>query len=244
MDKGRVLSIFSIPVYIHPSWYFTAALITYALANGDVSLRHPGLPVFAYWIYGAAAALSLFACVLLHELGHSFAARGFGVPVHRVTLFIFGGVATIGHEARRPSVELLIAFAGPLVSFGLAFLFINAVRLPVFAEPGMGLAESLLNYLISVNIGVLLFNLLPGFPLDGGRILRAFLWMVSRNILWATRIASGIGIALGIVLILLGAWDLWVSRSWTSGLWAILLGSYLQSSAYAVFLQTGTGSRP
>ena len=123
------IKIFGIPIHIHRSWYFTALLITASLATADFPAQLPGYPVAMYWVLGAFAAVLLFTCVLLHELGHSFVARAFGIPVHRVTLFIFGGVAQIGQEAQRPAVELLVALAGPCVSFGLAAVFIAVLRI-------------------------------------------------------------------------------------------------------------------
>lgn len=232
------MRIFGIPILIDRSWYFTALLITWALATGDFPMQLPGHPAAVYWILGALTAVLLFSCVLLHELGHSFVARAFGIPVHRVTLFIFGGVASIGQEARRPLVEFLVAFAGPLVSLGIA-LALRAVLQAAPSQPeAVGFVLILLIYLIRVNIGILLFNLLPGFPLDGGRVLRALLWMITGSFVRATRIASAAGIVLGLGLIGLGGWTILARQGWSGGLWAILLGAYLQSTANAVFRQT------
>ncbi len=236
--QPRVWRILGIPLHIHNSWYFTALLITWSLATSYYPFRLPGYPVVFYWILGAVAAVLLFVCVLLHELGHSIVARWFGIPVHQVTLFIFGGVAQIGQEAKRPLVELLVALAGPLVSFGLAAFFVYAIGIVPRHSPVADITQALLNYLFSVNAGILLFNLLPGFPLDGGRVLRAILWALTRNVVRATMIASAVGVALGLGLILLGAWTIFVQRNWSSGIWSILLGAYLHSTAHAIFRST------
>lgn len=236
--EQRVWRIFGIPLYIHRSWYFTALLIAWSLATSSYPYDLPGFPVVFYWVLGAVSAVLLFSCVLLHELGHSFVARGFGIPVHQVTLFIFGGVAQIGQEAKRPLVELLVALAGPLVSFCLAVFFVITSRSLPAQSSAVDVAQVMLRYLYSVNVGILLFNLLPGFPLDGGRVLRALLWAITGNVMLATKIASAVGVALGYALIILGAWTIFVQKTWTAGLWSILLGAYLQSTANAVFRRT------
>ena len=237
-NQPRVWRILGIPLHIHNSWYFTALLITWSLATSDYPFSLPGYPVVFYWALGAVAAVLLFVCVVLHELGHSIVARWFGIPVHQVTLFIFGGVAQIGQEAKRPLVELLVALAGPLVSFVLAALFIYTLGILPRHSSIADVAHALLSYLFRVNAGILLFNLLPGFPLDGGRVLRAALWALLRNVVLATKIASAAGVALGLGLILLGVWTIVVQRSWSSGIWSILLGAYLQSTAHSIFRRT------
>lgn len=222
--------LFGIPIRIHTSWFIVVAFVTWTLASRYFPDVHPGLPVAAYWVMGATAALLLFTCVLLHELGHSLVAKRHGIPVHRVTLFIFGGVAQIGREPQRPSVELKIALAGPLVSVLLAALCFAASALLPARQPAALAIAAILRYLALINTGVLLFNLLPGFPLDGGRVLRAAVWAWTGSLPRATRIASRIGSALGLALLALGAWEV-VKGFWVHGAWSMLLGFFLRNAA-------------
>ena len=183
---------------------------------------------------GLIAALLLFTCVLLHELGHSLAALASGIPVARVTLFVFGGVAQIADEPRRPGMELKIALAGPLVSAALAALCWWLARtLPVHTAWQLAV-WAVVRYLVVINISILFFNLLPGFPLDGGRILRAVLWAGTGQPRLATRIASQLGHLLGVALM---AWGVWVAAhgAWMSGAWYLLLGSFLRNAALASY---------
>ena len=239
MAEPRTWRIAGIPIHVHRSWYIIATLITWSLATGTFPLRYPGQPVLMYWVMGLAAALLLFGCVLLHELGHSLVARWYGIPVYQVTLFIFGGVAQIGREAHRPGVELQVALAGPFVSVLLAAAcLLGSAHLAaggLFAD----VALPILRYLAAINIGIIAFNLLPGFPLDGGRVLRAVLWLFTGSVRRAKRIASFFGMMLGIGLIVLGAWEMAVRGLWTGGFWWVILGSYLQSVAYATYRQSG-----
>ena len=229
------MRVAGIPLVIHRSWYVIAGLITWSLATSTFPLRYPGQPAIVYWAMGLAAALLLFTCVVLHELGHSFVARWYGIPVHQVTLFIFGGVASIGREAHRPGVELQVALAGPLVSVLLAAACVfGSAHLPA-GRPFAGVTLPVLRYLAVINIGIIAFNLLPGFPLDGGRVLRAVLWLFTGSLRRATRIASFFGITLGIGLMILGAWEMAVRGIWAGGFWWVILGSYLQSVAHATY---------
>lgn len=233
MDSGAKLwRVFGIPVHIDASWYVIALFLTGSLATGYFPRQHPGLFFLAYWAMGLAAALLLFGCVLLHELGHSVVARGYGIPVNRVTLFIFGGVAQLGHEAKRPWVELQVSLAGPLVSVLLAGGCILGWVVADGHWPQATVLKALLRYLASINTGIVLFNLLPGFPLDGGRVLRSLLWAITGSLRRATRIASFVGVALGVGLIVLGAYEIATRGFWSGGLWSVLLGGYLQNAAW------------
>lgn len=228
---GRV---FGIDIHLDVSWFFILALVTWTLATGYFPARLLGASPAVYWAMGLLAAVLLFVCVLLHELGHSVVAKAHGIPVKRVTLFIFGGVAQIAHDPRRPFVELKVALAGPLVSVAIAALgFWASQHLPAHTDAQLiGLA--IVHYLWMVNTVIVLFNLLPGFPLDGGRILRAALWGWWGDLRKATRVASVCGSALGIVLLVLGGVSL-VQGRWVNGLWSILLGFYLRDAAQASY---------
>jgi len=237
-NRQQPWRFFGIPLHIDPSWFIVVLLISWSLARGYFPDAVPHLPAAAYWVMGIAGALLLFTCVLLHELGHALTARAFGIPVPGMTLFIFGGVAHIAREATRPSVELRVALAGPLVSVAIALACrFTAGILPVMT-PLETIAVALLRYLAMINTGVLLFNLLPGFPLDGGRVLRAVLWAWTGRWDTATRIASTLGLVVGIGLMLLGVWVI-TQGSWSGGIWYLLLGFFLRNAARVGFLQAG-----
>ena len=225
-----------IPFLVDANWLLIVALMTWSLATRVFPAAAPALPATAHWALGAASAVLLFACVILHELGHALTARLFGIPVVSITLFMFGGVAHIARESRRPWAELAIAAAGPLVSLALAAAFhLLAAWLPVTTLPELALLL-VVRYLAVVNIGVILFNLLPGFPLDGGRILRAVVWGLTRNYRLATTLAAGLGVVLGWSLAGWGVWRL-TQGSWTGGIWYILLGLFLKDAAQASLRQ-------
>src|SRR4051794_16356035 len=177
LKLGRIAGI---EIGVHYSWLFFAALITWSLATGYFPQTHPGWSALTYWLAGAFSALALFVCVLLHELAHSLVARARGADVQRVTLFIFGGVATIKDEPASAADEFLIAIAGPLTSFVIAgACWVAGTALASTADPGAGAAQpsglgvvgAVLGYLAVINALLGGFNLLPGFPLDGGRVL-------------------------------------------------------------------------
>jgi Zn-dependent protease len=231
--------LFGIPVHIDPSWFFVIAFLTWSLSRGYFPAHQPGLRPATYALLGFAAALLLFLCVLLHELGHSLTARRFGIPVARLVLFMFGGVAELSAAPKRPMVELAVALAGPVVSGLLAVVcWLAADLLPPSAAAGT--AALLLRYLAVINTGIILFNLLPGFPLDGGRVLRAALWAWTGSLPRATRIVSTLGAALGVLLIVLGAWVL-ARGAWFSGGWYILLGFFLRDAALLSLRQASHG---
>ena len=223
--------LFGIPIHLDASWFFIVTFIAWSLGHDYFPTAHPGFASGAYGLMGAAASLLLFACVLLHELSHSLVAQGYGIQVIRVKLFIFGGVAQIGGRPPRPAVELLVALAGPLMSALIAWgcaVWSSAIH---GTHPFALAAAAILRYLTTINVAILLFNLLPGFPLDGGRVLRALLWALSGDLRQATRIASLLGAGFGIGLIILGAWTMAAQGRWTGGLWLCLLGSFLWGAA-------------
>ncbi len=229
--------LFGIPLTIDRSWYAVALFLTWSLATSYFPWQVPGLAPAAYWAMGAAASVLLFVCVLLHELGHALVARLHGIPVAGITLFIFGGVARLAGESHRPSVELKVTLAGPLVSGALALgCRWLAAHLPTATLPGL-MAAGVAQYLVMINIAVLIFNLLPGFPLDGGRLLHAVLWAILHDGRRATRIASAFGIAFGYALAALGFWSLWKGR-WSTGIWYVLLGMFLRNAARASFVRS------
>ena len=234
---GRVCGI---PIHVHSSWLFVFFFVTWSLATGYLPDMLPGLSEPRYWAMGGVAALLLFLSVLLHELGHSLVALRYRIPIGQITLFIFGGVAQMRKEPPHPRAEFLIAIAGPLVSFLLAAICIGFVALLEVlpgGTPVQGLA-ALGALLGMVNTQLGLFNLLPGFPLDGGRALRAGLWAWSKDFYRATSQAALVGLLFGIGFGLFGAFLLIGALSGTlsstlasSGGWIVLLGAFLFTAA-------------
>jgi Zn-dependent protease/predicted transcriptional regulator len=233
MSGGVTLfRIRGIPIQAHPSWLLILALLTWNLALGYFPQVLPDLPVGALWIKGLIAALLLFASVLLHELAHSIAALHYGIPVSSITLHIFGGVSQMEREPDRPGAEFTIAVVGPMTSFAIA-LALAIAGLALDPAPG---ARATMQYLVFVNTLLGIFNLIPGFPLDGGRVLRAILWRLKGDGAWATRVAARTGSAFAVLLIGLG-----ILRALTGellgGLWFALIGLFLRHSAESSYQQ-------
>jgi len=179
-----------------------------------------------YWLMGGLTAILLFVSVLLHELGHSVVARNFGIPVPRITLFIFGGVSQIATEPADASKEFWMAAAGPTVSFALAGIFWE-LRLILAGAPALLV---LTKYLALLNLVLAVFNLIPGFPLDGGRVFRAIIWGISRNYRRATLVATLTGRFFGFSMIFVGVW-LILGGDLLNGLWTAFIGWFLESAA-------------
>jgi Zn-dependent protease/CBS domain-containing protein len=218
--------ILGIPIALDYSWFLIFALITWTLAVGYYPAEFPGWASQTYWLLGAVTAVLLFASVVLHELGHSTVARRFGIRVRRITLFIFGGVAQIDAEPPTPRAEFLIAIAGPAVSLALALLF-RLLRSPVAAVLPL---LALVRYLGYINLALVLFNLIPGFPLDGGRVLRALLWGATGKLTRATVIAATVGRAVALLFILAGVFQIFAGN-FINGLWIAFIGWFLESAA-------------
>ncbi len=236
----KIGRMFGIPIHVHASWLFVFFFMTWSLATGYLPDTLPGLSEPRYWAMGGVAALLLFASVLLHELGHSLVALRYRIPIGQITLFIFGGVAQMRKEPPHPRAEFLIAIAGPLVSFVLAGMSLGLVAvLESFpAETSLHGLVALGTLLGMVNTQLGLFNLLPGFPLDGGRALRAGLWAWSKDYYRATSQAALVGLLFGITFALFGALLLFGALSGTassalasSGGWIVLLGAFLFTAA-------------
>ena len=232
--------MFGIPIHVHASWLFVFFFMTWSLATGYLPDTLPGLSEPRYWAMGGVAALLLFASVLLHELGHSLVALRYRIPIGQITLFIFGGVAQMRKEPPHPRAEFLIAIAGPLVSFVLAGISLGGVAvLESFpAESSLHGLMVLGTLLGMVNTQLGLFNLLPGFPLDGGRALRAGLWAWSKDYYRATSQAALVGLLFGVTFGLFGALLVVGALSGTtssalasSGGWIVLLGAFLFTAA-------------
>ncbi|MDF0645446.1 MAG: site-2 protease family protein [Nitrospira sp.] len=244
-EIGRALGI---PIRVHLSWFLVFVFVSWTLATGYLPETLPGLSGQRYWGMGAAAALLLFLSVVLHELGHSYVAQRYQIPIGQITLFIFGGVAHMGKEPPSPRAEFLIAIAGPVVSLALGLLCLGG---SIVAESvlhhsgaqGFAVLGGLLG-IVNVNLG--LFNLLPGFPLDGGRVLRAGLWAWGKNFHRATGQAATVGFLFGIVLagfgaLLIGgavAGALDPSLAGNGG-WLLFIGVFLSGAAWSARRQVG-----
>jgi Zn-dependent protease len=226
-------SIFGIPLSLDSSWFLIFGLLTWMLADNYYPAEFSNWPPALYWIMGAVTAACYFACILLHEIGHSLVALWYRIRVRSITLFMFGGVAQIEDGAPHAGAEFLIALAGPLVNFILAFICYEI--LPVFSGNAPLLA--LIKYLAYINLALGLFNLIPGFPLDGGRVFRAIVWAITRDARRATLIAANVGLAFAYLFILIGIWKV-VSGNIAGGLWIIFLGWFLKNAATAQLQQT------
>jgi Zn-dependent protease/predicted transcriptional regulator len=224
---------FGIPVDLDLSWFLIFGLLTWMLAVGYFPAKFKGWSPAEYWVIGAISAAMLFVCVLLHELGHSLVAMRYKISVGRITLFIFGGVSEITAEPPSAAAEFWIAIAGPVVSLLLALLFYQARFFAVGYSPILALVE----YLALLNLILALFNLLPGFPLDGGRVLRAAIWGATKNFRQATMVAANTGRFFGYAMIFLGLWML-LSGSVFNGIWIAFIGWFLESAAASQIQQT------
>lgn len=237
---GQSVQLFTmrgIPVGIHYSWFIIFFLMTFSL-TGRFASEHVQWSLFEHYAVGIATSLLFFASILFHEFSHSLVALAKGIPVRSITLFVFGGVAQIGREPDHPMTEFQIAIAGPIASFLLAIGF------GVIAHVSTGRMEhieALAGWLSSINLVLAIFNLVPGFPLDGGRIFRAVIWRVTGNLTKATRIAAGTGQGLGFAFIFFGIWTAF-TVNWFSGLWMGLIGWFLLNAAQETVLQVGLRS--
>ena len=220
---GRILGI---SIGLDYSWFIIFALLTWMLAGSYYPEEFKNWSPLLYWFMGATTAIMLFASVLLHELGHSVIALWYKVPVRSITLFLFGGVAQIEAEPPSAIAEFFIAVAGPLVSLILAILFHTLQLLAGGVEPILGLAK----YLAYINLALVLFNLIPGYPLDGGRVLRAIVWAITGDIRRSTLIAASAGRFFAFMLIFAGVWQMF-GGNLGGGLWIAFIGWFLDNAA-------------
>lgn len=234
LQIGRVRGI---PIRLHFTLLIVIALITWTLASSFMPQFYPDLSTFEYWLMGAFGAILLFGSVLIHELSHSVVAMNYGIPVRGITLFIFGGVSEIKEETQNPRKEFNISFAGPAASFVLAFIFFSFWWFTsILVVEGARVIEGVMFYGLIVNTLVGVFNLVPAFPLDGGRILRSALVRRKKDFHEATSLAVkiGIGISYGFMglgfLIVLGG-------NLIGGIWLVLIGWFLQTGAQSYKFQ-------
>jgi Zn-dependent protease len=226
---GRILGI---PIGLDYSWFLIFVLLTWMLGGSYYPAEFKNWPPLLYWFMGAVTAIMLFVSVLLHELGHSVVAIRYKIPVRSITLFIFGGVARIGAEPPSAIAEFWIAVAGPVVSLALAIFFSALKPVTSGIEPLLGLVK----YLAYINFALVIFNLIPGYPLDGGRVFRAIVWAVTKNMRRATLTAANVGRVFGFLFILAGVWRIF-SGDFGGGLWIAFIGWFLDNAASAQIQQ-------
>lgn len=231
-----LFSLFGFGVAIDLTWLILAVLITWSLAAGLFPALYPDLGQATYWWMGVVGAIGLLASIVVHELAHSLVGRVYGMPITGITLFIFGGVAEMDEEPVSPKAEFLMAIVGPLTSVAVAAacygltLGTEAIGWPVTVTGVLG-------YLATINLILAIFNMVPAFPLDGGRVLRAVLWGWKGRYIWATRIASTFGSAFGLFLILLAVLSV-LSGNFIAGMWWFLIGLFVRGAAQGSYQQT------
>ncbi|MCX8006633.1 MAG: site-2 protease family protein [Coriobacteriia bacterium] len=228
----RIGRVFGIPIEVNASWFLVFFIVAAGLATSYFPSALPELPASVHAVLAFATTLAFFGSIVVHELAHSLVARAGGLRIARVTLFMFGGVSQMEEEPRSPLRELAMALAGPATSFVLGCAGLAVLR--AFGDRMPGPLHVPLEYLTFINFSVAAFNLLPGFPLDGGRVLRAILWGATKDLLKATRWASRMGQAIGYALV--AAAVLGVLRGALDAIWLAIMGwfiSILAANAYA-----------
>lgn len=235
---GKPLTLFRIfgfEVKVDWSWLILGALIVWSLATGLFPVWFKGLAPRDYWVMGIAGAVGLFLSIVFHELWHSLVARRFGLNMRGITLFLFGGVSEMADEPPGPKAEFFLAVAGPLSSLVLAVIFI-AAGVVVRAGGPVTPTNAVLSYLGYLNVVLAVFNLIPAFPLDGGRVLRAVLWGLWHDLQRATRTAASIGAGLGAGLMFLGVVQFFLSQP-IGGIWTFIIGMFVRSAARSSYGQ-------
>jgi Zn-dependent protease/CBS domain-containing protein len=227
-NSFRLFTIAGIEVGVHISWLVIFALVTWSLASSYFPAVLPRSDQLERWALGAVAAVLLFASVLIHELAHSFVAKARGLEARSITLFIFGGVSSLSGETKRPSTEFVVAIVGPLTSLVLS----GIAYLVAVAAPGGSAVEAIASYLALINMLLGLFNLIPGFPLDGGRVLRAIIWQVTRDSRRSTELATAVGRLVAWGFLLWGFWRV-LNGDVFGGIWIAAIGWFLQNAASA-----------
>ncbi|MBI5683171.1 MAG: site-2 protease family protein [Deltaproteobacteria bacterium] len=231
----KLLKIFGIQVSLDLTWFVVFSLVVWSLAAGYFPLHYPGKGGLIYLMMGIISSLLLFASVLFHEISHSIVSNKLGTPIKEITLFIFGGVAKLSKEPEEPMAEFKIAIAGPISSIFLVFVFyiLKWILQIIITAP---LITAILDYLVMINIILVVFNLIPGFPLDGGRVLRAILWQKTNDVQKATAITSSIGKGFAMLLIFFGIIQVFAGN-FLGGMWSVFIGLFLQQAAESGYQQ-------
>lgn len=229
----RLFSVRGIPIRLDASWFVVALLVTWSLAAAVFPTLQPHLATPAYWVMGVVGALGLFGSIVVHELCHALVARRHAIPMNGITLFVFGGVAEMGGEPPTARGELRMAVAGPAASVGIGVL---ALALAEVTRAWWPVGVTVLSYLGLINLVLAAFNLLPAFPLDGGRIFRAVLWQRTRDLRRATRVATRVGGVFSVVFMVVGVMRA-VAGDLLGGVWLVLIGLFLRQAAKASYQQ-------
>ena len=231
----KIGRVFGIPIFLHLSWFLIFVLITYSLGD-EFGARYPQWSSRELWTLGILTSLLFFGSVLFHELSHSVVARYYKIPVASITLFFFGGIASITRDPERAGQEFLIAAAGPASSYVLA----GGFWLLAWATPDGSMLNALGGWLAGTNLLLATFNLLPGFPLDGGRIFRSIIWGITKNYSRSTRIAARIGQGIAAAMMAFGLYLALRYHSNVNGVWFIFLGWFLLTAARQSYAQITT----
>ncbi len=231
-NSFQIGKIFGISIRIDYTWFVVFALLSLSLGGHHFPQYYPGWSPVLYWFMGIITALAVFSSVLVHELAHSLVSRARGVPVRNITLFIFGGVSQLSDEPKSPGGEFWMALAGPATSIGIGAIARVLYLVTGSASTPLAAFAELLAY---INVGVAIFNLVPGFPLDGGRIFRAIIWKITGNLRKATHVASIVGRIIAYLLILLGVWR--VLSGDMFGIWIAFIGWFLEKAASSSYRQ-------
>ncbi|NLJ49503.1 MAG: CBS domain-containing protein [Candidatus Atribacteria bacterium] len=224
-----IIKLFGFEIKIDPSWIIVLFLMIWSLSMGVFPQYYQGLSSATYLWMGIFGAIGLFVSIVIHELFHSLVARRFGLSIRGITLFMFGGVAEMTEEPANAKTEFYMALAGPVTSIVLGLIFYTVYLILKNLGVSMGIT-GIFGYLGIINWALAGFNLIPAFPLDGGRILRSILWWRKKDLRWATRIASRMGEIFGFVLIFLGVFSIF-QGSFVGGIWLFLIGMFLQNAS-------------
>jgi Zn-dependent protease len=233
MTGYKLGRIFGIEVHVHGSWLIIGALVLWTLAASALPADYPELAPGLRLVMAVVITILFFVSLLAHELAHSVVAMARGIPVRRITFFLFGGMAQTSTDSRSAGEEFLIAIAGPVMSFLLGGLFFGFWALG--ANGGWGpLVVGTAGYMTVLNVILGVFNLLPGFPMDGGRVLRAVIWRATGSVTRATRWASRVGVAMAVLLMAYGLWEILIGR-FLSGVWLVFIGMFIRNAARASY---------
>lgn len=230
-----LFSVAGIQINLDFSWFIIFVLVMWSLSAGYFPRYYPDQSLGTYWTAGLIATVLFFASILAHELAHSLMARRSGIHIPAITLFVFGGMAHLSEEAKNPKTEFQIAIVGPLTSFALAALFWGVKT--ILEATLSSLAVVIFHYLAYINLALGVFNLFPGYPLDGGRVFRAFWWWKTGSLTRATRVASDMGKGFAFILIVVGALEIF-GGALVGGLWLLFIGMFLRGLAEGGYQQT------
>lgn len=219
-----LFQLFGLKVRMHVSWLLLAGLVLWSLGAGYFPYVAPGLAPWAYWVMAGCGLLGLAASVVAHEMAHALVGRRVGIPINAITLFVFGGVAELEAEPGDPAGEALMALAGPLFSVAAAGVFYGLVEL------ADGATALVLDYLGFLNLLLAGFNMVPAFPMDGGRVLRAALWAWRGDAVWATRWAAASAAVLGLGIMAVGLWQM-MEGALAAGVWWLVIGFFVRIAA-------------